>query len=410
MAVIHYIRAGWLIDGSGSPVQRDVVLTVVDGLITAIDTFRERFTAGECQYTDLSFGVIMPPFIDSHVHLAMSGVMDERIREQQLTAGCEELEPYIIKHLKQLLSHGVLTVRDGGDRDNCVLNFMKSGRLGGLPVSVESPGRAWHKRGRYGSLIGRSPNNGERLAEAYRKSNHSGKYLKLVNSGLNSLKNFGKETEPQFFADEIGELVQQVEKDGGKVMVHANGQWPVREALLAGCHSIEHGFFMGRDNLELMAEKGCVWVPTTCTMKAYAEILEYRGSYKDSGVAAKNLDHQLDQLRMAREVGVKVALGTDSGSPGVLHGEAVFEEMKLMARAGYSLAEIVASATSIGAELLSIKGRGVLQAGSVADFLVTRGTPAQLPRKFSYLENIYLGGSPWEGYRKNPLKHVHCNV
>jgi DNA ligase (NAD+) len=38
-------------------------------------------------------------------------------------------------------------------------------------------------------------------------------------------------------------------------MVHANGDVPVREAVEAGVDSIEHGYFMGRDNLERMAEK-----------------------------------------------------------------------------------------------------------------------------------------------------------
>lgn len=45
-------------------------------------------------------------------------------------------------------------------------------------------------------------------------------------------------------------------------MVHANGQEAVRVALEAGRDSIEHGHFMGNDNLSKMAEKGIIWVPT----------------------------------------------------------------------------------------------------------------------------------------------------
>jgi imidazolonepropionase-like amidohydrolase len=230
--------------------------------------------------------------------------------------------------------------------------------------------------------------------------------VKLVNSGLNSLKIYGRETAPQFSQEEIRELVVLAGKQGRKVMVHANGRQAVQDAVEAGCHSIEHGFFMGKENLQRMAERGCVWVPTACTMKAYAEILEHGKNAADAAIARKNLFHQLDQLYLARELGVTVALGTDAGSPGVLHGEAVFEEMKLFVKAGYSLVETVRSATSVGARLMGLEDMGLLAEGRVADFLVARGTPAQLPRKFSYLEDIYIGGRPSGLYRKNPHKHI----
>ncbi|WP_136806005.1 amidohydrolase family protein [Desulfosediminicola flagellatus] len=406
MTGISYIRAGWLIDGSGGPILRDVVMTITEGSITHIEKYSEQIVQHRKLTADFSFGAVMPPFIDSHVHLAMSGSMDQQTRENQLVAGCEELEPYIETHLEQLFNHGVLTVRDGGDRDNCVHTYLNRAASLKFPVQVITPGRAWHRKGRYGGLIGRCPAQGETLAEAYLREEGHTSFIKLVNSGLNSLKNYGKETAPQFNAEEIRMLVREAEKDGRKVMVHANGKLPVQEAVEAGCHSIEHGFFMGRENLELMARKGCFWVPTVCTMKAYAEILSYQGNVNGEVVARKNLQHQLDQLRLAREIGVKVVLGTDSGSPGVLHGEGVFEEMKLFTKAGYSLEEIVQSATSLGAELLGITEAGLLQKGRPADFLVTRGTPAQLPRKFSYLESIYLAGKPSEIYLKNPMKHV----
>jgi imidazolonepropionase-like amidohydrolase len=100
-----------------------------------------------------------------------------------------------------------------------------------------------------------------------------------------------------------------------------------------------------------------------------------------------------------------VALGTDAGSLGVLHGESVVEEMKLYIKAGYSLSETVQCATQNGAGLLGLNG-GLIGVGKPADFLVARGTPAQLPRKLSYIEGIYIGGKPSSRYRKNPVKTV----
>ncbi|AQV01094.1 hypothetical protein [Desulfococcus multivorans] len=56
-------------------------------------------------------------------------------------------------------------------------------------------------------------------------------------------------------------------------MVHCNGETPVAIAVEAGCDSVEHGFFMGEENLRRMADMGTVWVPTAVTMKAYARML-----------------------------------------------------------------------------------------------------------------------------------------
>lgn len=406
MSDTHYIRVGWLIDGSGGPIQKDMLLTVDDGLISGLDPFRAGDAPHSRLLTDLSFASILPPFVDCHVHLAMSGCMDQRTREHQLVAGCAELEPVIARHLELLFGHGVLMVRDGGDRENCVLQYLRRYGDGMLPVRVQTPGAAWYRKGRYGRLIGRHPLEEESLVEAYSREKAPIDYVKLVNSGLNSLQEFGRVTAPQFTIAEIRQLVLRAGRQGRKIMVHANGPRPVQEAIEAGCHSIEHGFFMGRENLERLAERQCVWVPTACTMKAYAEILDYEGNVAGAEVARRNLYHQLEQLRLARELGVRVALGTDAGSPGVLHGESVFEEMKLFIKAGYSLAETVRSATSTGSRLMGFDDLGVLAKGRPADFLVARGTPAQLPRKLSYLEGIYIGGRAHESYRKNPYKHV----
>ena len=88
--------------------------------------------------------------------------------------------------------------------------------------------------------------------------------MKIVNSGLNSLKVFGKQTPPQFGAEEMRAAVKTAKSFGLKTMVHANGKLPVKIAVDAGCDSIEHAFFMGAESLYRIAERGAIWVPTAC--------------------------------------------------------------------------------------------------------------------------------------------------
>ncbi len=394
---MHYIRAGWMIDGSGAPVRQKVLLTIRNGKFAEIEYFRSSDQPDPSLITDLSRCTILPPLVDAHVHLAMSGSTDKKSRQQQLTAGYEESRSRIADHLHYLFSYGVLAVRDGGDRNGDVLRYKEETEREAKrdPVIVKSPGQAWYRDGRYGAFIGAHSEEGESLEAAMTRKIDSVDHIKLINSGLNSLSEFAKETKPQFSLEDMTRIVALAREKGKKVMVHANGREPVRMALDAGCYSIEHGFFMGEENLKRMAEKQIVWVPTAITMKAILDnwdLLNDGRCKKD--VITKTLEQQLEQIALAREYGVKVALGTDAGCSGVLHGESVVEELRLFMRAGYSLVEAIECASTSGAQLLGVNDIGPIAKGRPANFIVARATPAMLPRKLSYLEAIYLDGRP----------------
>ncbi|MDP3283833.1 MAG: amidohydrolase family protein, partial [Desulfobacterales bacterium] len=333
---------------------------------------------------------------DSHVHLCMSGTDDPVAREKQLSAGFNEIKGFISEHIKRHLLYGVLAVRDGGDRYAHTLRYRNEyPDIKKMPIGIRFAGRAWHRAGRYGGLIGRPPQENHSLAEEIQIDSEEKDHIKIVNSGLNSLKEFGKETPSQFCVEELSDAVRVAGKFRRRVMVHANGKKPVADALAAGCNSIEHGFFMGVENLKIMAEKGIVWVPTACTMKAYAEHMKHGSTEHE--VSRMNLDHQLGQISRARELGVTLALGTDAGSIGVHHGSAVIEELTLLITAGYSLPEAIRCASCNGAELLGIEDAGVLSKDMAATFLVAKGDPSKLPDSLSAIQAIYINGSSASG-------------
>jgi imidazolonepropionase-like amidohydrolase len=163
----------------------------------------------------------------------------------------------------------------------------------------------------------------------------------------------------------------------------------VRIAVAAGCRSIEHGFFMGKDNLARMADTGVTWVPTVVTMAAYARIFEQIG--RNSDVARRMLDDQLEQLAIARRLGVTVAMGTDSGSPGVDHGAAVIAEMQLLMQAGYPLSEAIQCATLNGARLVGGEF-GLIERGRPAAFVIVEGRPSTLPEGLKKVRAVIIGG------------------
>jgi imidazolonepropionase-like amidohydrolase len=283
----------------------------------------------------------------------------------------------------------VVAVRDGGGGRGNALRFAKRRPERETPVRVLAAGRAWHRSGRYGRLIGRPPESGLGLAQAIRREHEPADHIKIVNSGLNSLTEYGRQSAPQFDLEEMSAAVRAAAERGLPVMAHANGEAPVRIAVLAGCRSVEHGFFMGRENLARLAERGVTWVPTAVTMLAYAR--HFRRIGKNPDVARRTLDHQLEQLAMARRLGVEVALGTDSGSPGVLHGEGVVEELSLLVQAGFGLEEAIGCATRSGAKLIGADF-GRLERGRPATFVAVNGEPSGLLRELKNVREVFIDG------------------
>ena len=126
-------------------------------------------------------------------------------------------------------------------------------------------------------------------------------------------------------------------------------------------------------------------------MAAYSQRLDQRSV--EVGVARRNFDHQLEQIRSAEQCGVLLALGTDAGSLGVNHGTAVREEMKIWMSAGLSLEKTIQCASSRGATLLGLEEEmGTLAPGKPATFLAVRGDPEGLPDALNSPGRIYMRG------------------
>jgi len=89
----QFIFAGWLLDGSGGPVREKVILQVKNGTIAGMESCSRENISDLSNVTDLSHCTILPPLIDSHVHLFMSGTIDPKVREDQLIAGYDDLKP-----------------------------------------------------------------------------------------------------------------------------------------------------------------------------------------------------------------------------------------------------------------------------------------------------------------------------
>lgn len=390
-----YILAGWLIDGTGEAARSDVLVQIEGGKLKSIKKVRpDDLKPIEKELIDLTHCTLIPGLVDCHVHMTMSGKNEQDLRQHQLQFSFEEAACSISDHIRKQIDHGVLAVRDGGDSAAHTLRYQiehLQARIEEHPFILKTAGKAWRSKGRYGRLIGRPPEEGFSLAQCIARQEERADHVKIINSGLNSLTQFAKETSTQFSQEDLTAAVAAAHKRNQKVMVHANGRLPVRLAVEAGCNSIEHGYFMGLENLERMAELQIFWAPTAFPMKAYGEQLD--PATVEADISAKNLEHQLGQIARARELGVPVVVGTDSGGLGIRHGRAFSKELKLLIEGGFSILEAIRCATFEGARLLGIEERlGRLIKGMPATFIAVCGSPSLLPDALSEPERVYVEG------------------
>jgi imidazolonepropionase-like amidohydrolase len=99
------------------------------------------------------------------------------------------------------------------------------------------------------------------------------------------------------------------------------------------------------------------------------------------GIQARNL------VRMS-EAGVRIAFGTDGGSPWAVH-----QEIEDMVTAGLTPSEAIVAATSTSAEFLGLSDIGTLTTGRSADFIVLDANPLDDITNTRRIASVYLRGT-----------------
>ena len=112
----------------------------------------------------------------------------------------------------------------------------------------------------------------------------------------------------------------------------------------------------------------------------------------------------MDQISLAMQYGVPIAIGTDCGSLGVHHGSSFKKELKALIQAGMPLEKAVQCATLNGARLLGLEhDLGKMESGMPATFIAINGAPPCLPDSLNAPEKIFIRGEVWQPDLVKPL-------
>jgi len=244
---------------------------------------------------------------------------------------------------------GVVSVRDAGTKDGIGLRISGPDR-----PTVISAGWALCKRGGYGSLFGISLDSREQIADEILKLRKAGAgIIKVIASGMVSLKLPGEITGGGFGRDELRFIVETARTNGLGVMAHANGEAAILNAAEAGVRSVEHGFFMTEKALNSLHANGVFWVPTVGALQRAAEQPEVGHAVKV--FVERTIDEHLALVRKAFEQGVSLAVGTDAVLPDRRYRSIYEAELTYFRRAGIPGDAILAIACEGGKKLLEAK-------------------------------------------------------
>ena len=381
-----------IVDATASAPRLGNVL-IEDGIIRDLEA--KGGPGANRQVIDLHGKTLMPGLIDCHVHVVAS--MLNITMNAQLPDAMAILRALPI--MKGMLSRGFTTVRDLGGAPFALADAIEQG-LAEAPRLIVC-GKALSKTGGHGDCrsrndtydaqrwknnfgaLGRVADGVDEVRIACRQELRQGAhFIKIMANG-----GVASPTDPVawfgYSVDEIYAAVEEARDAQTYVAAHLYTAEAIARAVRCGVHSLEHCNRIDAPTARLAAEAGAIAVPTLVTYEALAQDGPALGLPPAS--IAKINDVRLaglDSLSILRDAGVTMAFGTD------LLGETHVrqnEEFAIRARV-LPAAEILASVTTVAAELIGMQGRlGVVAAGALADLIVVDGSP---------LEDIALLANP----------------
>ncbi|MCA1454116.1 amidohydrolase family protein [Bradyrhizobium sp. BRP22] len=389
--MLSAIVGGTLIDGlGGDPIKSGTVL-IENGRIIAAGSADKIAVPFGAQRLDASGRTILPGFIDCHVH----GTYRARDMRQHLLNTPTYNVLRSIEIFRETLACGITTARDMGGADAGFRAAIEEGLIDGprllislgmisqtgghgdywVPADMRIKKRAW--------LPDTVADGVEDIRRLVRELLMRGAdFIKIcATGGITSVTDSWDE--PQFTIEEIRTAVQEAAAKRRRVAVHAEGIDGIRNAVKAGIHTLEHGWFLDEESADEMIKMDTWWVPTLAlvplSIKKRADDKSWAGHQMGQEDVKDKEIHNLmqDQIPIWKEAvrrGVKVAMGTDQ-SHRLLVGENMMELKFMVDWLGMAPMDVIVASTSKAAECIERPELGALAPGRIADVLVVDGDP-----------------------------------
>jgi imidazolonepropionase-like amidohydrolase len=368
------LRDVTVVDGTGAPPVPGQAVVVEGRRIVWIGPAVEAPTTAPETVVDGGGRTVLPGLIDCHVHLGADGSPDTFAMAAVDTVPKATLRA--ARGAVATLRAGVTTVRDCGAADNVVVELAGEIDRGLVPgPRVQAAGRVITMTGGHGYFVGREADGPDEVRKATRAEIKAGAAVIKIMATGGVLTPGVSPTQTALLPDELDAAARAAHDSGRRITTHAIGRAGIHNALQAGIDSVEHGFYFDDELLELAIDRGVFLVPTMLAVDGIISNVARGIPAWAVEKAEAEAGQQRTSFAAAVSSGMRIAAGTDAGTPFNPHG-AFARELALMVEHGLSPMQTLVAATSAAAENLGLAHEiGTLTVGKLADLILVDGDP-----------------------------------
>ena len=343
---------------------------------------------------DLRQATVLPGLIDAHTHMFNNRGPKSTTESSMLIA---------VQNVQADLRAGFTTARDmsshgNGYGDVEIRNAINQGRFDGPRYQVSTLGIVWGATPRnpaapenpLASTVVRSVEDAR--AAVREQIARGADWIKLFPAGAYSFTPTGQvQYQVTYPLPVLQALIDETHSLGKKAGCHVYGGEGQKNAIVAGCDTIEHGWGLDQDQVNMMVAKGLYFDPT---IVRYTEPYMDDNDARNTGGKYRIIPILEKAARMAAATkGLNVMVGSGVDGSTFPHGTQALEFESLVKRAGLTPARVIQSGTMINAKALGWQDQiGSIDKGKFADLIAVSGDPLTDISELQRVKFVMKGG------------------
>ncbi|MEN3746381.1 amidohydrolase family protein [Sphingomonas sp. HF-S3] len=398
-APLVVLTGGTLIDGrGGAAIPNAVVVLQGDRIVAAGPARSTPVPAGAARKIDATGLYVLPGLIDLHIHFTQQRGPNMGLYSDSPAAAAIRGSALA----DQLVTAGITAVRDVGTSDDVALRIKEAVDRGIIRgPRVFWSGRIISSTGGHGDEVTSTATGKQKPALGGETRGYNGpwEWRTAVRSQVRVLVDWIKLGAPAD-REELVAAIDEAHSLGVPVAIDSYGKY-TDWAIEAGVDTLEHPLLMSDQAVPLMKKHGTAFVPT---IGAFDNLLE--GGYPTAGIPTGGFYHthsrrfvidqgdHLKRVTEAHRAGVPIGVGTDIPFENEWrYPDAYFRELDYLHQAGMSNADVLASATRVGARIMKMGDKlGTIEPGKIADLLVVGANPLESLKNLREVRYVIADG------------------